>query len=104
MPVSAFTPIPPGRQPAWLRQLRQIVRVYPPDGETGLGAALCRWCDLAWPLPLARLEADPHERATWVLGVAQHGMQHAVDGDLRLDGQGEPLDGGGALSEEEEPG
>lgn len=102
--MNDVTPIPPAQQPVWLRQLHQVIRVYPPDPETGYGAALCRWCDLTWPLPLARLEADPSARAAWVTGVAVHGMEHAADGELRLDADGEPLDGGDALSEAEAPG
>ena len=90
--MSVFAPLPLEQQPTWLQELRQVVRVYPPNPETGCGAALCRWCDLTWPLPLERLEADPDARAAWVLGVAHHGVQHAVDGDLRLDASGEPID------------
>lgn len=101
--MTTYLPLPPAQQPAWLAQLHQVIRVYPPEATTGYGAALCRWCDLTWPLPLARLEADPQARAVWVLGVARHGMQHAVDGDLRLDDQGEPMDDEDEDEEEDVP-
>jgi len=88
--TDAFRPIPPERQPSWLRQLHLVIEVYPPDAATGFGAALCRWCDLTWPVPMVLLEADPDARAAWVLRVAEHGLQDAVDGDVQLDERGLP--------------
>lgn len=97
--MTAFDPLRLDQQPPWLRELRQVIVVYPVDPGTDTGAALCRWCDMTWPLPLARLEADPLARAGWMAGVAQHGLQHAAAGELRLDFFGEPLN---PVAEEDE--
>ena len=91
--MTAYDPLPPSRQPAWLRELFQVVEVYPVNPDTGCGAALCRWCDLTWPLPLARLEEDPYARVLWVMAVARHGMEHAAAGELLVDEFGCPITG-----------
>jgi hypothetical protein len=90
--MTPFAPLPLSQLPPWLAQLHQVIRVYPVDPETGCGAALCRWCDLTWPLPVARLEADPVALAAFLVGVAEHGLEHASNGELRLDTHGLPLD------------
>lgn len=90
--MTAYDPIPRAQQPPWLAQLFQVITVYAPDPQTGCGAALCRSCDLTWPLPLAELEADPMARAAWVLGVSMHGLEHAAAGEVMLDAAGEPLE------------
>lgn len=98
--MSAFTPLPLSALPPWLAQLHQVVRVYAPDPQTGCGAALCRWCDLTWPLPIAKLEADPVALVAFLVGVAEHGLEHAYRGDVRLDLEGLPLDPEDELNEE----
>ena len=80
-----------------------MITCYPPHPETGVGAALCRWCDLTWPVPLATLEAHPDERARFVAAVSSHGLGHAFAGDLWLDATtGEPLDDDAEDDDEED--
>ena len=85
--MSASASLPLSALPPWLAQLHQVVRVY----EAGDSFILrCRWCAGAgWTLPRVYLR-ETH--LVGVLLICDHGIQHAVDGDLGLDGHGEPLD------------
>lgn len=97
--MTAYAPIPSDRLPGWLRQLDGVVEVYADDPRTGYGAALCRWCSMTWPLPIKGFEEDPFARAAWIMGVAEHGLEHAANGDIpvgALEGDGAGAGAGGA--------
>jgi hypothetical protein len=63
-------------QPEWLRQYSRFIAVREFDGDWVLE---CRCCDSLWAVPL---EAVPAAMPNFLLMLAQHGMQHAVNGEI----------------------